>query len=208
MKMKPSSFSLSQENIDYINDQWKSKGKRSRSHWMDDLITFLREKDSKKSDSVATRKPVKTQSVFEYPPELNVAAWEEWKKYRKENKIRAYKPTPRSEGVAIKGLLELSGGDHNMQAEIIKQSMVNNYQGLFELRGSHAANKQASAQQSDGLSDSARAMYEARARRDAAQQNCGSTMGSDGGTLFEQVGQEERGNSFPALDGGPFYANE
>jgi len=44
MKKQVSSFSLSPDNIAYIDDQWESKGKRNRSHWLDDLITHLRTK--------------------------------------------------------------------------------------------------------------------------------------------------------------------
>ena len=137
MKKQASSFSLSPENIAYIDDQWKGKGKRNRSHWLDDLITHLREKQSPSKKS-------EVQKVEqEYPIELNVAAWHEWKQYRKEMKMKAYKPTPRSEGAAVKKLIEMSGGDHQVQALIIKQSMENTWQGLFELRGSYAANQPA-----------------------------------------------------------------
>lgn len=134
--MQATSFSLHPDNIEYINDQWKQKGKRNRSHWMDDLITHLRE-----SKNTPSKVVVKKQEIS-YPSELNLESWNEWKLYRKEMKMKAYKPTPRSEGVAVKKLIEISGGDHKVQALIIKQSMENSWQGLFELRGSYATNQQ------------------------------------------------------------------
>lgn len=139
MSKKSRSFSLCEDNIAYIEEQWPSKGKRSRSHWLDDLITHLREKSGKKPTSL----PV-VKSDYQYPAELNTQAWEEWKQYRREMKIKAYKPTPRSEGAAINNLIKMSGGDHAIQAAIIQQSMANGYQGLFELKGgNHAGSKQA-----------------------------------------------------------------
>ena len=93
-----------------------------------------RREDLKDKDPPLT--PPKKKASYPYPPELNVDAWEEWKLYRKELKVKAYAPTPRSEGAAITNLLNISGGDPNRQAEIIAQSMANNWQGLFELKPS------------------------------------------------------------------------
>lgn len=57
MTMKPQSFSLCQENVDYISDQYKTKGKRNKSHWLDDLITHLRERSEPKLPAVKEKKP-------------------------------------------------------------------------------------------------------------------------------------------------------
>lgn len=78
--------------------------------------------------------PPKKKEAYPYPPELNVEAWEEWKQFRRDIKLKAYAPTTRSEGAAITNLLNLSGGDMQKQAEIIRRSMANNWQGLFELK--------------------------------------------------------------------------
>lgn len=80
--------------------------------------------------------PPKKKAAYSYPPELNVDAWEEWKQYRRDLRLKAYAPTPRSEGAAIKNLLNMSNGDKQLQAEIIAKSMANNWQGLFELKPS------------------------------------------------------------------------
>ncbi|MFN1145377.1 DNA replication domain protein [Serratia liquefaciens] len=92
-----------------------------------------RREDLKDKDPPLTP-PRKEKPNYEYPPELNVEAWEEWKQFRRDIKLKAYAPTTRSEGAAITNLLNLSGGDMQKQAEIIRRSMANNWQGLFELK--------------------------------------------------------------------------
>ena len=71
---------------------------------------------------------------YPYPDQLNAQAWEEWKAYRREMRFNAYQPTERSEGAAITNLINLSGGDHQVQMLIVQQSMANGYKGLFELK--------------------------------------------------------------------------
>jgi hypothetical protein len=64
MKMKATSFSLHPDNIAYIDDQWKVKGKRNKSHWLDDLITHLREKSEAAKPKVKAKQfkaPVKEE---------------------------------------------------------------------------------------------------------------------------------------------------
>lgn len=180
MKMQASSFSLHPDNVEYIESQWRDKGKRNRSHWLDDLITHLRSKSEVKP------KPPAVKEEMQYPSQLNIAAWEEWKAYRRENKMKAYKPTPRSEGAAVNNLIKLSKGDYNTQLLIVQQSMANGYQGLFEVKGNET-NKQTDV--TDGLSATKRAMLEARRQRDAAQS--GSSLGFNDGDIHGQVGEEE-----------------
>lgn len=61
--------------------------------------------------------------------------------------------------------------------------------------GNEANNQRFNPASNDGLSDSKRAILQARAKRDSAQQGSGSSMGTNGGVVFEQVGQEEWRNS-------------
>lgn len=77
------------------------------------------------------REPKKS---YPYPEQLNAEAWEEWKAYRRENRFKTYVPTERSEGAAITNLINLSGGDHQVQMLIVQQSMANGWKGLFELK--------------------------------------------------------------------------
>lgn len=89
------------------------------------------EEDIKNKPPLTPPKPKKT---FPYPDGLNAAAWDEWKQYRRDMKLKAYAPTPRSEGAAITNLLSLSAGDPQRQEEIIRQSMANGWHGLFALK--------------------------------------------------------------------------
>lgn len=77
------------------------------------------------------REPKKS---YPYPEQLNAEAWEEWKAYRSEMRFKSYAPTERSEGSAITNLINLSGGDHQVQMLIVQQSMANGWKGLFELK--------------------------------------------------------------------------
>lgn len=85
------------------------------------------------------REPKKS---YPYPEQLNAEAWEEWKAYRRENRFKAYVPTERSEGAAITNLINLSGGDHQVQMLIVQQSMANGWKGLFDLKASRKADRQ------------------------------------------------------------------
>lgn len=78
------------------------------------------------------REPKKS---YPYPDKLNAEAWDEWKAYRSEMRFKAYAPTERSEGAAITELINLSGGNHTRQMQIVKQSMAKGWKGLFELKG-------------------------------------------------------------------------
>ena len=186
MSYSTDSFYISDDNKAYIKskvEQEKAKGNRrfNKSNFIDDLLTHLREKAESKP------KPPAAKEEYPYPPELNLTAWNEWKAYRRELKLRAYKPTPRSEGAAIKNLLKLSDNSYSVQAAIINQSIANQYQGLFELRGSNETGRQAT--NASGLSASQQAIAEARRQRDSAQS--GSSLGFDEPAIHGQVDQEE-----------------
>lgn len=192
MKMQSSSFSLHPDNVEYIEGQWREKGKRNRSHWLDDLITHLRSKSEVKP------KPPAAKEEMQYPPQLNIAAWEEWKAYRRENKMKAYKPTPRSEGAAVNNLIKLSKGDYNAQLLIVQQSMANGYQGLFEVKGNETS-KQTNTSTSNSASDRVKAALEEQRREFFG---CSEAMGDYDGISNGQMGEEEREGSIIDLDNG------
>ena len=150
--------------------------------------------------------PPREKKQYLYPQELNVHAWEEWKQYRRDLKIKAYAPTPRSEGAAITNLLKLSGGDLQAQAEIIKQSMANSWHGLFELKtgGNHETGGRYGA--GDNFKGNAvEAVHAATARM---REQHGLTipgqnnqdLGSHGGAVFGQVDQAEWADPAITLD--------
>lgn len=185
MSYSTDSFYISDDNKDYIKskvEQEKAKGNKrfNKSNFIDDLLTHLRER----AESKPSQPSIKQE--MQYPAELNIEAWNEWKAYRRENKMKAYKPTPRSEGVAVNNLIKLSKGDHNTQMLIVHQSMANTWTGLFEVKGNEA-NKQTT--NTGGLSATKRAMLEARHQRDSAQS--GSPLGFNDGVVHGQVGEEK-----------------
>ena len=64
--------------------------------------------------------------------------WDIWKKERRDRGIRKY--TQRGEQSALHNLYNLSNQNHETAIEIIKQSIANGWQGLFQLKTSN--NKQ------------------------------------------------------------------
>ena len=73
-----------------------------------------------------------TKTERDYPFELNLEAWNLWKKFRKEQFRTTYKPL--GESAAISKLLRISNNNKEHQAQIIQQSIENGWKGLFELK--------------------------------------------------------------------------
>ncbi|MDN3809606.1 DNA replication domain protein [Klebsiella aerogenes] len=95
-----------------------------------------RREDIKDIDPPNPPRERKQVKQYPYPEQLNASAWDEWKRYRAEMRFKAYAPTERSEGAAITELINLSGGNHERQMQIVKQSMAKGWKGLFELKES------------------------------------------------------------------------
>ena len=74
----------------------------------------------------------KKEFEFEHLEELNVEVWKKWKEYRKETFRTTYKPI--GEKAAIGKLMRLSQGCHEVQAQIINQSIENGWKGIFDLK--------------------------------------------------------------------------
>ena len=79
---------------------------------------------------------------FENLENLNVNGWKKWKEFRAQQFRTSYKPI--GEKAAIEKLLRISDGCHNLQEQIIQQSIENGWKGLFELK----AEKQSKIKQS------------------------------------------------------------
>lgn len=179
MKKQVSSFSLSPKNIEYIDNQWEEKGKRNRSHWLDDLITHLRSQSESK-------KPPAKRKQFKAPNVLEV------QQYMIERGGNPKEADRFCDFYEMKGWMV---GKNKMKDW---KAAVRNW-----LKGkSNETNQQRANESLDGLSDSKRAMLQARAERDAAKPSGRPTMGSHGGNVFEQVGEEEWSDSQRPLDGG------
>lgn len=82
---------------------------------------------------MATKKP-DTPIINPFSNEF-LEVWEGWKAFKKQQFRFTYKPI--GEQDAIDHLYELSGGNEKMAALIIKQSRVNGWRGLFDLKTSY-----------------------------------------------------------------------
>ena len=69
---------------------------------------------------------------FEQLEELNIEVWKKWRAYRKETFRLTYKPI--GEKAAIGKLMRLSQGCHEVQEQIIDQSIENGWKGIFDLK--------------------------------------------------------------------------
>ena len=74
----------------------------------------------------------KEEFDFEELEELNVEVWKKWRAYRKETFRLTYKPIV--EKAAIGKLMRLSQGCHEVQEQIIQQSIENGWKGIFNLK--------------------------------------------------------------------------
>lgn len=162
------------------------------------------EEEDIKTDPPLT--PPKQKKGYDYPANLNVTAWEEWKQYRREMKMKAYAATPRSEGAAITNLINLSGGDSACQELIIRQSMANGWQGLFELKGgfNHETSRRTGTV-GNFKGNAVEAVHAATARMREQHGIAGGgenyqDLGSDGRAVFRQVDPTQRTDSAITLD--------
>ena len=74
----------------------------------------------------------KKQFDFESLEELNIDVWKKWREYRKETFRLTYKPI--GEKAAVGKLLRMSQGCHEVQEQIVQQSIENGWKGLFALK--------------------------------------------------------------------------
>jgi hypothetical protein len=79
-----------------------------------------------------TYKSKKEVFDFEDLEELNLEVWKKWRAYRKETFRLTYKPI--GEKAAIGKLMRLSQGCHEVQEQIIQQSIENGWKGIFDLK--------------------------------------------------------------------------
>ena len=131
MSCTSASFYIKQENLDYITEQVAQKSRYNKSNWLDDLCDHLR----------AKKKPKKKEVIaIAYPDNLNIEAWNLWVEFRKKAKFKSYKTDATMKKLA-------SMGDYHYQLLVIKQSVDNQYQGLFEVNNEkhNKPNKQLSA---------------------------------------------------------------
>ena len=86
-----------------------------------------------KTDNILNTDIIKKEQFdFEELEELNVEVWKKWRAYRKETFRLTYKPI--GEKAAIGKLMRLSQGCHEVQEQIIQQSIENGWKGIFDLK--------------------------------------------------------------------------
>ena len=86
-----------------------------------------------KTDNILNTDIIKKEVFdFEELEELNVEVWKKWRAYRKETFRLTYKPI--GEKAAIGKLMRLSQGCHEVQEQIIQQSIENGWKGIFDLK--------------------------------------------------------------------------
>lgn len=190
---KPLSFSLCPDNINYILDlvaeRKKTDSRFNRSVYMDDLITEIRLKDEAKTN----KKPKLAVLDLPYPDNLNIAAWDKWIEFRKMAKFKKYKSD-----ATMKKLAKM--GDHETQMLIVQQSIDNEYQGLFALRGGNNG-------QTQNTSPKLSAYERTKKRNDELYRQPNERelgVGADGGHLGGAVDPRERGDTFEHVDNQPF----
>jgi len=91
-------------------------------------------KNDKKDKKVKNERNSLKEVTMLWDDEEFFHVWEFWKKYKQEQFRFKYKSTISEQG-ALSKLYELSGGKLETAMLIIKQSIQNGWQGLFELKG-------------------------------------------------------------------------
>jgi hypothetical protein len=154
--------------------------------------------------------PREKKQVFDYPPQLNAQAWEEWNLYRRDMKYKKYQPTPRSEGAAINKLLELSGGNQQKQLAIIQQSMANGWVGLFELKGGQHEASRRSGSGSDYKGRAAEAVREAtdRLSKELGLEEGDFLLEENDRDVYRQMDEQERSGPIITLDPGDWQTHQ
>lgn len=124
---KPMSISLCDKNTKYILDKvaeaQKKNSRYKKSHYLQDVVTHLRERSEAKPKKMSM--PVIANNI---PDNLNILAWEAWIDFRKQTKCKKYKSD-----APMKKLAKM--GNYDDQMLIVQQSIDNEYQGLFPLKG-------------------------------------------------------------------------
>jgi hypothetical protein len=126
---KPKTYNLNKDVYEAINKKAIADGRKD-SDWLNRFLT---------TELVEVEiKPVKTAlkpfEAFQYPVGLNVETWLSWVEFRKKAKFKKYKTD-----AAMKKLAKM--GTENEQHLIVQQSIDNEYQGLFAIKGNNSTGK-------------------------------------------------------------------
>lgn len=141
----------------------------------EELAESANTKDNSKRQSQKT-----TPKGRDTAPGLNAAAWDEYEAYRRQGKLRQLKPA--SVDKQQRWLVEQ--GPPDVQQRIIDQTIRNNWQGLFELKGNgNGTNQQDSRSRAQRVNDRLREIAE----REPAAALGGGLVCETPGALSAQV---------------------
>ena len=188
---KPKTYNLKQEIYEAINKLAQDDG-RSDSDWLNiHLSNSLPTKEVSKP-----KKPILAILEIELPNNLNMIAWDKWIAFRKKAKFKKYK----TDAVMKK----LSTNDFDIQDLIVQQSIDNEYQGLFALKGNNnerfTGNNQGTGQKKSAVER----VNERNNLKYGQPDECRLGVGSDGGHLGRTVDEGKRGITIEHVDNQSF----
>lgn len=125
---------------------------------------------------------------------LNYDAWSLWVEFRKKAKFKKYKTD-----APMKKLAKM--GDAEQQLLIVQQSIGNEYQGLFALKGNNNGSTQGAGKKLSAYERARAANAEYRQEQPNERE---VVVGTDDGYLGRTVGEGERGNTINFVDNGTF----
>ena len=184
MVKKIKSYNLSKSVIAAITEK-AGDDDRTDSDWLNRYLTKHLLKDDKK--------PTTKLAVLdvEYPVNLDVAAWNKWIEFRKAAKFKVYKTD-----AAMK---KLAKSEFNDQMPMVQQSIDNEYQGLFALKGVNNGHQSTSQKLS--------AHERVKQRNDAKYRSadeCGLGMGENDGNMGRTMDEGTRGATIEHVGNEPF----
>lgn len=186
---KPKTYNLKRVIYETINKLAIADG-RSDSDWLNiHLGSTLPTKEASKPKTAL----VKSEVI--YPLYLNVDAWDKWIAFRKLAKFKKYKSD-----ATMKKLAKM--GDSTEQFLIVQQSIDNEYQGLFALKGNNNGHQSASKKKS--AYDRAREANSEYRQPDERE----VVMGTDGGHMGRTVDEGEGRATIEHVDNEPFVDYE
>ena len=180
MVKKIKSYNLSKSVIAAISEKAGSDD-RADSDWLNRYLTKQLLKDDKKPTTKLAVLDVK------HPDNLDVAAWNKWIEFRKAAKLKAYKTD-----AAMK---KLAKSEFNDQMPMVQQSIDNEYQGLFALKGVNNGHQSTSKKESS----------HERIKREndikyRGSNECGLDLGAADGHMGRAMGEGERRETIEHVD--------
>jgi len=169
------------------NTRWANKHKGLKG---DASALQVESKSNAKQEPRTKNQEPLTKSIL-IPAGINESAWNEWIDYRNSKKKKV------SQAAANKQFKLLAKYSDFDQQQVINQSISNDYQGLFELKGQSNGQYQQPNQPKPSLIDRVKAGAEQRERERAARAGReldGQGVAEAGGDVWPQVHEPIRGS--------------